>query len=65
MVDELAGRVQALTAVTEQAGGVGFSVEVEEECAVHYSQAAMEHVKTVLQLGYNRYTHTVTQGPVS
>lgn len=52
MVDELARRVQALAAVTQQAGGVGLAVQVEEEGAVHHRQAAVEHVKAVLQLGW-------------
>lgn len=49
MVDELAWGVEALAAVAEKTGGVGFGVEVEEEGAVHHGQTAVEDVKAVLQ----------------
>ena len=48
-MDELARGVEALAAVADEAGGIGLGVEVQEERAIHDSQAAMEYVKTVLQ----------------
>ena len=34
--------------MTQQAGGVGLAVQVEEEGAIDDGQAAVEHVKAVL-----------------
>ena len=50
MVDELARGVQALAAMAQQTGSVGLCVEVQEEGAIHHSEAAMEHIKAVLEL---------------
>ena len=48
VVDELAGWVEAFAPVTQQAGGVCFGVEVQEESPEHDSKAAVKHVKAVL-----------------
>ena len=50
MVDELAGGVQALAAVTQQTRGVGLRVEVEEKRAINHPQTAMKDVETALKL---------------
>lgn len=44
----LARGVQALAAVAQEAGGVGFGVEVEKECPVRHSKTSVEYVKRVL-----------------
>ena len=48
MVDELARRVQALAAMTEEARGIGLRVEIEEESPKHNSKTAMEDIEAVL-----------------
>ena len=52
MVDELARRVEALAAMTEEARSVGLGVKIEEEGPEHHSQAAVKDIKAVLQLNY-------------
>lgn len=50
MVDKLSWGVQALAAVTEETGGVGFQVKVQEKCPIDHCKAAVEDVKAVLKL---------------
>ena len=47
-MDELAWRVQAFAAMTEQAWGVGLGVEIEEEGTVDHGQTTVEYVKAAL-----------------
>ena len=48
MVDELPWWVETLAAMTEETGGVGFCVEIEEKSTKHNGQTAVEHIKAVL-----------------
>ena len=50
MMNKLSRGVEALAAVTEEAGGIGLSVEIKKESSIDHSQTAMENIKTVLQL---------------
>ena len=42
--------VETLAAVTQEAGGVGLGVQVEEECAIGDCQTPVEYIKRVLQI---------------
>ena len=54
VVDELAGWVEALAAMTEEAGGVGLGVQVEKEGPKHHGQTAVEDIEAVLELNCGR-----------
>jgi hypothetical protein len=45
MVDELGGRVDAMTRVAEKARSISFEVHIEEEGSIDDSQATMNYVK--------------------
>lgn len=57
MVDKLSWRVQALAAVTEETGGVGLQVKVQEKCPIHHRKTAVEDVKAVLKLRCRERIH--------
>ena len=53
-MDELSWGIETLAAVTQETGGVGLGVQVQEEGPIYHSKTAMEHIKTVLEFSWRK-----------